>query len=103
MTSSLALGNSSIASSATFHITQSEFDSLLSSHTPVPLTLFSTENSIAIGDLDLSRYDLILQSGEVVNFLGTASFTTLALSATGLHSQVLYIKLSSFMFIFSAS
>lgn len=41
-----------------FHLTQDEIDNLVSTHARTPITLTSTSNGIAIGDVNLSLFDI---------------------------------------------
>lgn len=90
LTNSALLGNLSNVNSSTFHMVQIEFDNILNAQGYVPLAMASFENSMVVGDVNLSRYDVVLQSTGSVHFLGTSSFAKAQVSVTNEHSQVKY-------------
>lgn len=77
LSSELALGNPLVASSAVFHLGQSELDFMSSLSDNVALMVISSLNRIAIGDGNFSKFKLTVLSSTGIDFTGSTRFSTL--------------------------
>lgn len=84
----LIIGGLTSSSSATFIMTENELDFIVSTLGDVPMTISSAMNSIKVDTANLSRFNTVLRSDEMIQFAGDSVFGDLEVHGSSSDSQV---------------
>lgn len=90
MSTPLSFGSPMSASTGGFHISGSELDNIHSARAYIPFTLSSSSNDFVLGNVNMSRFDVSLESsaGRSVNLSSSLEFGSLDISGELSHVAI---------------